>query len=152
MDSAYSYDPFWIHAQLATEVARWEDAAIWAVRDQIRAMEKVGIPTGRPHPDYRRLHDVARHAIHVSETLNVAKQTMSKIMAEHDAFISSELATDRNVSRGVQHRLRFAALDLGRVPAEAVPGDGCIGPEDGPGGPFRVAPSRDRRSSHPYNR
>ncbi|KAL2277536.1 hypothetical protein FJTKL_15371 [Diaporthe vaccinii] len=120
LDSACSYDPFWIHAQLATEVARREDAAIWAVRDHIRAMEKEGIPTGRPHPDYRRLHDVVRHAIHVSETLNVAKQTMSRIIAEHDAFISSELATDRNVSRGVQHRLRFAESMLASLQDHSV--------------------------------
>ncbi|KAH8742970.1 hypothetical protein F5883DRAFT_50349, partial [Diaporthe sp. PMI_573] len=108
LDSACPDDPFWVHTQLASEVARREDAAVWAVRDQVRAMEKEEIPAGWPRPDYRRLHDIARHAIHVSETLNVAKQTMSRIVAEHDAFMTSELATDRNVSQGVQHRLRFA--------------------------------------------
>ncbi|KAH8756779.1 hypothetical protein F5883DRAFT_569269 [Diaporthe sp. PMI_573] len=106
LDSACPGDPFWIHTHLATEIARREDAAVWAVRDHVRAMEKE-IQAGWPRPDYRRLHDTARHAIHVSETLGVARQTMSRIVTEHDAFMKSELATDKNVSQGVQRRLRF---------------------------------------------
>lgn len=108
LDTSRSVHPFWIYAQLAMEVARREDTAVWAVRDQIRAMEKEEIPQGWPRPDYRRLHDIARHAIHVSETLNVTNQTMSRIIAEHDLFMTSELATDRHISQGVQQRLRFA--------------------------------------------
>jgi hypothetical protein len=33
---------------------------------------------------------------------------MSRIVVEHDTFMASELATNRDISQGVQYRLRFA--------------------------------------------
>jgi Mg2+ and Co2+ transporter CorA len=53
----------------------------------VRAVEKETTPKGRPDPDYRRLHDIARHAIHVSETLDVAVQTMQRMLARHDELM-----------------------------------------------------------------
>lgn len=71
-------------------------------------MEKEGIPQGWQRPDYRHLHDIGRHAIYVSETLNVTNQIMSRIIVEHDVFMTSELATDRHISQWVQQCLHFA--------------------------------------------
>lgn len=85
-------DPFWVYSRLFTEVARFEDEAVWAMRDLVRHKEKEILPAGRPQPNYRYLHDVARHAIHVTETLDVIAETMSRVLAEHNAFKQRFLA------------------------------------------------------------
>lgn len=100
-------DPFWVYAGLAAEVARLEDAAVWAVRNQVRAIETERKPGRRPRPDYRLLHDIARHAIHVSETLDVATQTMKNILLEHEYFIANDSVVEREVSRNIHRQLLF---------------------------------------------
>lgn len=100
-------DPFWVYAGLAAEVARLEDSAVWAIRNQVRAIETERKPGRRPRPDYRRLHDIARHAIHVSETLDVATQTMKNILLEHEYFIAKEPVVEKGVSRNVHRQLLF---------------------------------------------
>ncbi|KAI1140090.1 hypothetical protein F5Y05DRAFT_411151 [Hypoxylon sp. FL0543] len=103
-------DPFWVYARLASNVVQFLDASVWAIRDQVRAMEMEKKPMGRPQPDYRRLHDIARHAIHVSETLDVTTETMEAILAQHDEFLMQGIAIesiDRNASEDIHRRLTF---------------------------------------------
>lgn len=85
-EPCHSTDPFWVYSRLFTEVAHWEDEAVWALRNLVRDVEKQVIPADRPQPDYRQLHDIARHAIHVTETLEVISDTMIRVLDEHDAF------------------------------------------------------------------
>lgn len=99
-------DPFWVYAKLAGEIARFQDSAAWAVRDHVRWIEKEGKKGGKPEPDYRRLHDLARHAIHVTETLDVALGTMHAILVQHEAFRAG-LPDDRAWQR-VHSRLLFS--------------------------------------------
>ncbi|KUI61574.1 hypothetical protein VP1G_08713 [Cytospora mali] len=102
-------DPFWVYTHVLTELTQLEDSAVWAVRDEVRATEKEPMPIGRPQPEYRRLHDIARHTIHVSETLDVAARTISGIILEHDSFMRSDLVDvdDKDISHDIQRRLRF---------------------------------------------
>ena len=107
-------DPFWIYTRLASEVVRLQDTAVWAIRNQVRAMETARPPAGQPQPDYRRLHDIARHAIHVSETLEVAAGTMEHILEQHVDTMAEAAADNRvdrvvneGVSRDIHHQLRF---------------------------------------------
>lgn len=115
-DTNHVVGPFWVYNRLFTEAGRLEDEAVWKMRDLIREKEKERSPVGRPQPDYRYLHDVARHAIHVTETLDVIAETMSRVLAEYDAFIKSHLAsqgggsttvTDKIVSENMRRRLCF---------------------------------------------
>ncbi|KAK8029444.1 hypothetical protein PG993_010735 [Apiospora rasikravindrae] len=99
-------DPFWVYAKLAGEIARFQDSAVWAVRGHVRQIEKEGKPEGKPEPDYRRLHDLARHAIHVTETLDVALGTMHAILVQHQA-VKAGLPDDRAWQR-VHSRLLFS--------------------------------------------
>lgn len=105
-DPTRASDPFWVYAGLAAEVARLEESAVWAVRNHVRAIETERKP-GRPRPDYRLLHDIARHAIHVSETLDVATQTIKSITLEHEYFIASESVAEKDVSRNIHRQLLF---------------------------------------------
>jgi Mg2+ and Co2+ transporter CorA len=83
-------DPFWIYPCLVEQVARAQEPSVWAIRDHVRGLETEGKPEGRPQPDYRRLHDIARHAIHVSETLDVAVQNLEHILMQHESYMSGE--------------------------------------------------------------
>lgn len=94
-DLPWLNDPFWIYARLAGEIARLQGSAVWAIRDHVRGIETETIPAGRPQPNYRRLHDIARHAIHVSESLDVTSKTMEGIIAQHQDFLSQRFSTEK---------------------------------------------------------
>ena len=109
-DSKHLGDPFWIYAPLLEEIVRLQDQAVWAIRNQIRAMERQGIPTTKPKPNYRLLHDISRHEIHVSETLGVAINAVNGILENHKDYTTSILsvgATSNNSSRHIHQRLLF---------------------------------------------
>ncbi|KAJ8110778.1 hypothetical protein ONZ43_g5789 [Nemania bipapillata] len=83
-DSNVLQCPFWFYPLLLGEVARLQESAVWGIRDQVRAIEKRSWAQGlHLDPDYRDLHDIARHAIHVSETLDVAVQTIERMLSRH---------------------------------------------------------------------
>ncbi|RYC61689.1 hypothetical protein CHU98_g4516 [Xylaria longipes] len=98
-------DPFWFYPHLLSEVARIQESAVWAIRDRVRAVEKQITPKGRPDPDYRHLHDIARHAIHVSEGLDVATQTIKRMLAQHEALVQS--LNHRGGSQDIHSQLQF---------------------------------------------
>ncbi|KAI1330407.1 hypothetical protein F5Y16DRAFT_363054 [Xylariaceae sp. FL0255] len=80
-------DPFWVYAKIAGELVRLQDTAVWHIRNLVRNREKELKETGRrPQPNYRALHDIARHAIHVSETLDVATETVAGLITQHEEF------------------------------------------------------------------
>ena len=102
-------DPFWVYARLAADVVEFQDSAVWSIRNQVRSIEKE-IPNGKPRPDYRHLHDIARHAIHVSETLDVVTETFKGILAQHDDFLSRRTTyqpIEDDASEDIQRQLRF---------------------------------------------
>ncbi|KAJ5591823.1 uncharacterized protein N7459_002192 [Penicillium hispanicum] len=76
-------DPLWVYVKVLNEVSCLQESAVWATRDQIRAIEKQTNPPGRPQPDYRRLHDIARHTVHVTESLDVSIQNLGHILSNH---------------------------------------------------------------------
>jgi hypothetical protein len=85
--SDFSY-PYWIHALFVEEVVRLQDEAVWAIRNLVRNIEVYRTTSTAPNPNYPRLHDIARHAIHVSETLDLAVKTVECMIAQHDQFIA----------------------------------------------------------------
>jgi hypothetical protein len=56
-------------------------------------------PSSNPNPDYARLHEIARHVTHSSETLEVAVGTVDSMLRQHKEFLeerpgkASETAT-----------------------------------------------------------
>lgn len=107
-------DPFWVYARLAADMVDLQDSAVWSIRNIVRKIETERKPLGKPQPDYRHLHDIARHAIHVSESLNVATETMKGILAQHEDFTSQKFsgqfsgqAIDRDASDGIHRQLLF---------------------------------------------
>jgi Mg2+ and Co2+ transporter CorA len=85
-------DPFWFYPRLFEELSWRQDNTVWAVRDLVRGIEMLDL-SKKPNPDYRDIHNTARHAIHVSETLEVAEKTVAAIVQQHSAF-QEEVASD----------------------------------------------------------
>lgn len=102
-------DPFWAVEKIVNSVVDACDRTVWAVRDQVRRIEMVQMPSDRkPSPDYREMHDLARHAIHVSESLTVSLETVGSIIRSHDNLLRAR--TDRvSVREGkmIHSRLLF---------------------------------------------
>ncbi|KAF5021215.1 hypothetical protein F66182_6754 [Fusarium sp. NRRL 66182] len=95
-------DPFWIYPRLFEESACLQNESVWQVRDRVRGVEKEK-PRKKPNPDYRALHDTARHAIHVSETLDVAEKTVSSIIQAHRSFEEEVSCGDRRARARYRH-------------------------------------------------
>lgn len=105
-DLAQLSDPFWVYRGLLEEVVHLQDTAVWALRDQVRGIEKERQPVGKPQPDYARLHDIARHSIHVNETLEATLQTIGQIIYHHKAM-REDTKIDQSVVQSVHARLQF---------------------------------------------
>ncbi|KAK0734776.1 hypothetical protein B0T26DRAFT_689624 [Lasiosphaeria miniovina] len=69
-------DPFAMHADLMDQVIVYCDIAVWRVRDPVRELEKKRIGIGGI---FQPIHDISRHAIHASEVLEAAAETMSDL-------------------------------------------------------------------------
>ena len=69
-----------------------QDVAVWGIRELVRTREKNRPVLTAPNPDYQRDHDIARHAIHVSETAELAVTTSDHILAMHADFVQRQLA------------------------------------------------------------
>ncbi|KAI1272700.1 hypothetical protein F5Y07DRAFT_403186 [Xylaria sp. FL0933] len=102
-DSLHS--PFWVYPHLLSEIAQHQEAAVWAIRNQVRDVEKKVPSKGRPNPDYRHLHDIARHAIHVSETLDVAIKTIKRMIERHKDLWPS--LPDQDGEQEIHSQLQF---------------------------------------------
>lgn len=106
-------DPFWMYPRLLDDVVSLQDESVWSVRHLVRAIEKRRTeekPQG-DGPDYVYLHDTARHAIHVLETLELGANTVESILAHHKrvtGVMGIISGTEENLSSGlVVGRLLF---------------------------------------------
>ncbi|OCK80315.1 hypothetical protein K432DRAFT_425842 [Lepidopterella palustris CBS 459.81] len=103
-------DPYLIHSLFAEDVVRLQDDAVWGIRNLVREIEVHRTASAAPNPDYPRLHDIARHAIHVSETLDLAVKTVDCMMSRHDQFLSDRSASDdkiKTTQRQIRNRMYF---------------------------------------------
>ncbi|KAM0548168.1 hypothetical protein ACHAPJ_009966 [Fusarium lateritium] len=95
-------DPFWVYLRLLEELCRLQDKTVWAVRDLVRPVEKEDL-SKKPNPDYRSLHDTARHAIHVSETLEVAEKSVAHIIQQHTSFEAESACGNKAAQAKYRH-------------------------------------------------
>ena len=102
-------DPFWPFELALDKVVCFFDRSVWAIRDQIRFLEQTVMPVKeKPKPDYRRLHDLARHAIHVCESLDVSTNTVDTITRHYEDILQADSGgRDEYWSNNTHRRLRF---------------------------------------------
>ena len=92
--SQLSY-PMWVYVSVAQELVHLEDDSVWAIRNHIKNVENgnhevAGDPRSLSpgfgqlrYTDFRDLHDLARYVIYVTESLDVSRETLEAILAQH---------------------------------------------------------------------
>ncbi|KAB8339015.1 hypothetical protein FH972_021954 [Carpinus fangiana] len=99
------------------------DDSIWAIRDVVRGIEKKRNNDARfERIDFSNLHDIQRHAIHVSETLKVTEEILSRYVKDIDAAFqyipSSGTAADPEPVGGPGYEARqHIHVSYGRISA-----------------------------------
>ncbi len=83
-DAARRSSPLWMYSQLVEEFVGLQESAVWKIRNLVRATEKARDKMPTPPPDFLYLHEVARHAVHVSESLDLGYSTVDGILAHQD--------------------------------------------------------------------
>ncbi|KAJ5249086.1 hypothetical protein N7468_000537 [Penicillium chermesinum] len=82
-------DPFWLYPCILGDIARLQETAIWNIRNEVRKIETKRQLSGEsPQPHYERLHEIARHAIHVSESIDVTVRNLQEIVSQHQMYTS----------------------------------------------------------------
>ncbi|KAL8392813.1 hypothetical protein RB595_002843 [Gaeumannomyces hyphopodioides] len=80
-------DPFWIFTVIGHEVLASQHDAIMAMRGVVRNTEKQREKDDQgSSPDFPKLHDLARHAIHISETMDLCALSMDDIISHQKQF------------------------------------------------------------------
>ncbi|KAJ8063444.1 hypothetical protein OCU04_008661 [Sclerotinia nivalis] len=103
-------DPYSIHVLLLWEITKLFDFALWALRDLVRDLEKNRTSKEDPQPDYNRMHELARHAIHTSEMLETTLETLMAIIREHELFFNNNTTLPksiRTISKQTMRDLQF---------------------------------------------
>jgi len=102
-------------------VTYFQHAAVSGIRDLVRAVElgrDITInQSSQPEPNYGRHHDIARHAIHVSETVALSIKTIEHMLTMHRDLLHQVCRPDSsdqkprpmhiNIFNNMDKRLRF---------------------------------------------
>ncbi|KAL2846500.1 hypothetical protein BJX68DRAFT_268590 [Aspergillus pseudodeflectus] len=75
-------NPFAWHAAFSRVVLEQYDEAYWLVRDRVRDHEKNRRFNVNSKDFFPELHDIARHAFHYSEIIEVAENTLNRLVQE----------------------------------------------------------------------
>ncbi|ERF75849.1 hypothetical protein EPUS_01215 [Endocarpon pusillum Z07020] len=104
----HDYNRYTLHAFLTSEVINLYDISVWTIRDVVRDVERNRDRNKQLEPDFPALHDLARHAIHSSETLGIAVETVSEMIRHHKWPLSDKAtSTPLELSRFQQTRQLF---------------------------------------------
>ncbi|OJJ50609.1 hypothetical protein ASPZODRAFT_126502 [Penicilliopsis zonata CBS 506.65] len=96
-------DPYWPHCILAEEAVHLQDDAVWSIRTFVRNLEKNRPSRQNLVPNYADRHELARHAIHVLETLELGTKTINDMIIQHDRLQrGTDTAHHRQISRQLQ--------------------------------------------------
>ncbi|KAJ5876473.1 uncharacterized protein N7529_002057 [Penicillium soppii] len=114
-------DPFWMYSDILGEVGRLQEGSVWGIREYVRDIEKAETPADqKPNPNYRRLHDIARHAIHVTETLDVAAQNIEHIIKQHEIYTNMLADPQPRAHQLISRRLAFFQSYVGSIRHRSV--------------------------------
>ncbi|OCK73236.1 purine and uridine phosphorylase, partial [Lepidopterella palustris CBS 459.81] len=79
-------DPYSVFSVILYNVLCLYDNSVWSIRNHICEWEA----TRLQEPDYGLLHEIARHAIHVSETLVVASESVKDLQRQQRDFMAKQ--------------------------------------------------------------
>ncbi|KAL1598074.1 hypothetical protein SLS59_007084 [Nothophoma quercina] len=87
--------PYAVFAVVSDELLRLYDNSVWSIRNHISQWEA----RRSQETDYVLLHEIARHGVHVSETLIVAVRSLGAIRQHHDKFTTEKHLVSGNRKR-----------------------------------------------------
>ena len=120
-------DDFWSFEFILHQITQLYDESVWSIRNVIREIEKERdqveheeIPNANSHldplfihkrrrhaePDFLMLHELARHAIHSSETIELAIGNIKQIIREHSFSYELSSMERKDPLRRAAHNLR----------------------------------------------
>lgn len=105
-------DPYSIHVPLMDQIIKLYDRSVWSVRDLIRPVEKARACNPAIEPDFSKLHEDARHAIHCSETLDVAAEVMGQMKYEQASFHKKYTADAISLKTAIEKTQGYMSFQL----------------------------------------
>ena len=94
MDHISLDHPYGIHLPFAQLAFQLQSDAVWDIRCAVRDIEKSRITS----VDFPKLHDLARHATHVIETLELAVRTLDGIMRDHECWSAGSVVMEIEIN------------------------------------------------------
>ncbi|KAI9856198.1 MAG: hypothetical protein M1813_009215 [Trichoglossum hirsutum] len=101
------HDPYALHSVIVDEVLAIYDSSVWSLRDLVRSVEQNRASMVPTQPNYPHLHEVARHTIHSTETLDVAIETLDSMIRQHEVFVAETSLNTNVASRQTRKYLQF---------------------------------------------
>ena len=113
MDNTRLKSPYSVYIPVADLSIELQEDAVWKIRTVVRHVERsrtsISFQPSTSKIHFCRLHDLARHAAHVSETLDLTNQTLHRMIECHDRFtLGSETlpaAKDEDINVGAESKL-----------------------------------------------
>jgi hypothetical protein len=103
-------DPFWIYPILFEEIVQLQNKTVWTARTWVRTLEKSRGASSKTHTDFSELHDVSRHVIHVTETLDLCLGVVKHTRQRHNVYLRGAddvQPLQMNASRMINGQLHF---------------------------------------------
>ncbi|TLD31564.1 hypothetical protein PspLS_02208 [Pyricularia sp. CBS 133598] len=97
------HDHFWVHSRILHDFIDLQHRSVWGIRNHVRMMEKAQTKS-ETTPNFRHLHDLARHSIHICETLELACVSMDELLE-----FSKSSSQDTQAVRGTDQQAAAAA-------------------------------------------
>ncbi|KAF2179935.1 purine and uridine phosphorylase [Zopfia rhizophila CBS 207.26] len=95
-------DPYSVFSIIIYELLSLYNDSVWSLRNHI-----CGVEATRPQdPNYPLLHEIARHAIHVSETLSVALESIKALQQQHQDYATQRFQ-DNNRWNKIRNQFQF---------------------------------------------
>ena len=107
-----------IYDSLAQLAVQLQEDAVWRIRDEVRDVETLRTSFRTQHPNsqdhFCRLHDLARHAIHVSETLDLTVRTLQSMIEYHERYEDASASSLRRNQDDIDGKQSESSRDAGQ--------------------------------------
>lgn len=120
------YNHLTAYAALLHDFLALQHTAVWCIRNHVRAIETAQSAA----PDFRHMHDLARHCIHVCETLFLAQNTVAALLASASATLNPSDASLRSHHTQLQSLLLRADSTKQRLQNEIALAFNSIAQQD----------------------
>ncbi|KAH6894240.1 hypothetical protein B0T10DRAFT_479901 [Thelonectria olida] len=97
-------DPFALHTALIDEIVKLQDRSVWRLRNPVRSIEKKREKQGVKAVNFSTMHEVSRHAIHISEVLAVTTDTFENLLRHITALYGTGTDLPATLTKTDRHQ------------------------------------------------